>query len=97
MIIYLEFSSHETLKSFRLNFNNLINSNRNILIPKGESVVVGLFHILVYFFSYWPKCKIISQKKNSIPEMEIFVFQFSFTIWPISKQTVDVQKNAEPI
>ena len=70
---------------------------KNIWTPRGESVVVGFFYISVYFFSYWPKCKIISQKKNSIPEMEIFVFQFSFTIRPISKKTVDVQKNAEPI
>ena len=29
--------------------------------------------------------------------MEIFVFQFSFTFWQISKQKVDVQKNDEPL
>ena len=31
-------------------------------------------------------------EKNSIPETEIFVSHFSFTFWPISKQTVEVKK-----
>ena len=43
------------------------------------------------FVDLFTKMWLISGKNS------IFVFQFSFTFWRISKQTVDVQKNDEPI
>ena len=49
---------------------------KSIWTSKGEFVVVGFFHILVYFLSYWPKFKIISRKKIQFWKRKFLFFNF---------------------
>ena len=59
MIIYLEFSSHETLKSFRLNFNNFGHwgkKNQNIYTCTLEVFSTQWIWFWNYFKQGWSLC-----------------------------------------